>query len=309
MHINYENPHTPLIRSLYGFIISGLHGLFFLGYLYLSYLIFKNNLPIVGMLHGTLEFFNLQSIEFLAWGFLTFFYLIIFVVLGTLSAFSSIEFSLSKLSNETESTAHLVNKKSKHVAINFYPKSFYTNHDSINFDESFGAHRIHSSYGFMVIQELRDLPEKTLANFWGLLHKPNFFQFVTSASISFIQPVDITFINRDIEDWKSGHIETKPGIQDFAHLKIMIDGFAVKKLEQCFNEDAELELNSGKFGQINLYGHMHQSSYLRVHSVDWHEIKRSSKQLADSICSSKFVPDKLKPLIQNAIVNTNSDQT
>jgi len=280
-----------------------------LGYLYLSYLIFKKNLPIIGMLYGTLEFFNLQSIEFIAWGFLTFFYLIIFLVLGTLSAFSSIEFSLSKLSNESALTAHLENEKSKHVAINFYPKFFDTNHDSIEFDESFGAHRIHSSYGLMVVHELGDLSEKKLANFWGLLHKPKFFQFVTSASISFIQPVDITFINRDIEGWKSGHIETKPGIQDFAHLKIMIDGFAVKKLEQCFNEDAELELNSGKFGQINLYGHLHQSSYLRVQSVDWHQIKRSSKQLADSICSSKFVPDKLKPLIQNAIVNTNSDQT
>jgi hypothetical protein len=112
-------------------------------------------------------------------------------------------------------------------------------------------------------------------------------------------------MNRDIKNRESGHIETKPGIQNFAHLKIMVDGFAIKKLEQCFDEEAELELNSGKFGQINLYGNLYQSSYLRVQSVDWHQIKRSSKQLADSICSSKFVPDKLKPLIQNAIVNTN----
>ena len=262
----------------------------------------------VEMLHDALNFFNLQSIEFVAWGLLTFFYLLIFVVIGTLSVFSSIEFSLSKLSNESATTAHLVNGKSKHVAIDFYPKYFGTNHDSINFDESFGAHRIHSGYGFMEVNELGDLADKTLANFWGLLHKPKFFQFVTSASISFIQPVDITFINREIKGWRNGHIETKPGIQNFAHLNIIVDGFAIKKLEMFFNEEVELELNSGKFGQIRLYGDLHQSSYLRVKSIHLHrQLTRSSSQLADSICSSKFVPDKLKPLIQNAIVNTNSD--
>lgn len=309
MQINYENPHTPLIRALYGLIISCLHGLFFLGYLYLSYLVFKNKLPAVEMLHGTLDFFNLQRIELIAWGLLTFFYLLTFVFLGTLSAFSSIEFNLSKLSNDSASNTNLVNEKYKHIAINFYPKFFSADYDSINFDKSFGAHRIHLSSGFMVLHELGDLPEKTLANFWGLIQKPKFFQFVTSASIYFIQPVDITYINREIKDWSKGHISTQPGIQEFAHLQIMVDGNAIKNLEKCFDEEFESGLKSGSLGQINLYGYLHQSSFFRVESIGWYQRKISSRQLADSICSSEFVPDKLKPSIQDAIVNTNLVQT
>lgn len=300
----YENPHTPLIRVIYGGIISFFHFAFFVGYGYLSFLIFQNSLPIVENLQGIQELFKLQRIELIAWVVLTIFYSLIFLFLGTLSAISSIEYNLSKPNSDAGDSKFRFTKNYTLVAVSFYLQKFQQDQDSIHYDEEIGMHRIHNCSGLMVAHELGEKPKAAVTNLWGFLNKPKYFQFINDAHISFIQPVDISRINHHAKSRTQGYISSESGSPSFAHLEIMTDGVFLRKLEKDFDGASKLGNDSKIIGHISIHGYLQKSGDIRVSNLNWLGINmRSSQDFADDICSYKYVPENLKSVIQEAIIN------
>jgi len=310
--MNYENPHTPVIRVTYALIISSLHGIFFLGYLYLSFLIFSERLPMVEVFDGVREFLNLAKIELVAWFVLTIFYLSIFMVLGTLSAFSSIENNLSILSAGIDNEVIKPRKNRRFVFIEIYFDNFFADFASLKFNDDYGIHRNHSIYSPVVVCEYhREEREKTISNFFGLRkEEPPFYMFRKNAGVNLIQPTDISAIDKNLKNLGKGSISSSKEFQHVS-IEVLVDAHFVELLNKEFTEESTQlsDTMKRKFCHMRLTGELlfneYSGSYNEVFIKDIHlqSWVQSPEDLADLICSRKETPLEIKPSIRAAFVN------
>ena len=288
--MNYENPHTPLIRVTYALIISSLHGIFFLGYLYLSFLIFSERLPMVEVFDGVREFLNLAKIELVAWFVLTIFYLSIFMVLGTLSAFSSIENNLSILSAGIDNEVIKPRKNRKFVFIEIYFDDFFTDFESLKFNDDYGIHRNHLIYSPVVVREYyREEREKTISNFFGLRkEEPPFYMFCKKGGVDLIHTTDISAVSKDFKTLGKGRI-TSAKERQHVNIEVLVDTHIVDLINKVFTEESVHISNAAvrKFCHIRLEGELlfneYSDSYNEVLIKDIHfsALMQSPESLAD----------------------------
>ena len=146
--MKFSNPHSLFIRVAYGMVIETLQGVFFLCYLAASYYFFKYGDEFG--LDQVLNFLGVSKPKIWVWFFITFIYAVCFAFLGTLSAISSAEHSLHLLATKSNTDKELWNRKSIHVSILYYFNDIHIEDGEIKFDAKLGAHRSHSTTGFMV---------------------------------------------------------------------------------------------------------------------------------------------------------------
>jgi len=307
--MRFRNPHSPFIRALYGEVIEALQGIFFLGYLAVSYYFFKygDEFGLGKLLH----ILGVTEPKIWVWVFITFLYAVCFAFLGTLSAISSAEHSLHLLAKKLDIDEEILTQKRVHISILYYFKNISIEDGEIEFDAKLGAYRSHSTIGFMAINGM--LPQRRkIGNFWGLLgrKKIDSFQFSKKAFVNFIEPTDVSKLEKNIHD--TTNLWISPTADGFvkAHLEILVDGRFMRSLKKLFPD----QISNGK--DEKRYATIHLSATCILDGQDMNNICVSSlgvwdwarytpQELQEHFSKDKDISDAMKTKIQNAIVQSN----